>query len=92
VIIVVTATALARKNGAPTFVNFSVRALPLGVERGSLHLYLPFLYCNNAAAFERGHPSATAQPRNLRPLQPYNPLNDNDIFSRLRGCVVPTGE
>jgi hypothetical protein len=62
--IVVTAASLALKNGAPTFVNFSVWSLVLG-ERGSLHFYLPFLHCNNAAAFEKGHPPcnrATTQP------------------------------
>src|SRR5262245_50942040 len=48
VIIVVTATALARKNGATTFVNFSVRARPLG-KRGSLHLCPSFLSCKNCS-------------------------------------------
>jgi hypothetical protein len=38
--VVVAATTFALENGAPTFVNFSIRTLSLG-ERGSLHLCPP---------------------------------------------------
>src|SRR5262245_48516705 len=43
---IVTAAAIALKNGAPALMNFSVRPLRLN-ERGSLHLFLLSLICRN---------------------------------------------